>query len=94
MNLFFSSIDEFVPSLPAKREKRSISSSARLKFVRSRTEIDEDEIQSIVDDIQQIIDDYTRELDETIQTKHLDESKMSLVPPLPPKRDRSNDEFR
>ncbi|CAF3900221.1 unnamed protein product [Rotaria sp. Silwood2] len=78
-----TSIDNFVPTLSIKREKRSVSSSASMLSNRSRNtaspnsllfpssqEQNNDEcIQLIVDDINQIVEKYTRELDEALRTK-------------------------
>lgn len=56
----------------------------------------EKQIQLIVDDINHIIEDYTRELDAALLHKptddHVDVSSSSsnILPPLPPKRERSN----
>ncbi|CAF4074659.1 unnamed protein product, partial [Rotaria magnacalcarata] len=76
-------VDNFAPTLPLKREKRSVSSSASILSNRSRNttspnsylflssqEQSNDEcIQSIVDDINHIVENYTRELDDDLCTK-------------------------
>jgi hypothetical protein len=79
----YSSIDDSVPALPPKREKRPVSSSGSIISNRSQNtaspnsllfsspqEQDNDErIQLIVDDINHIIENYTRELDDALQKK-------------------------
>ncbi|CAF0903134.1 unnamed protein product [Rotaria sordida] len=78
-----NSIDNFLPTLPFKREKRSVSSSASILSNQSRNttnsnsflfsssqEQNNDEcIQLIVDDINQIVEKYTRELDDALRSK-------------------------
>ena len=82
--MFYSSIDDSVPALPPKREKRPVSSSGSIISNRSQNywkskfyiifiitqEQDNDErIQLIVDDINHIIEKYTRELDDALHKK-------------------------
>ncbi|CAF0854921.1 unnamed protein product [Rotaria sp. Silwood1] len=76
-------IDNFVSTLPIKREKRSVSSSASilsnqshntaspnsLLFPSSQEQNNDECIQLIVDDINQIVERYTRELDDALRTK-------------------------
>ena len=76
-------MDDSVPTLPPKREKRPVSSSASIVSNRSRNtgspnsllfasshEYDNEErIQLIVDDINDIVEKYTRELDDALRAK-------------------------
>ncbi|CAF1172681.1 unnamed protein product [Adineta ricciae] len=78
-----NSLEESIPHLPPKREKRPVSSTASITSTRSRINAspssflsppsydfnNEERIQLIVDDINQIIKKYTRELDDAVRAK-------------------------
>lgn len=79
----FSSIENLIPTLPVRREKRSVSSSASIVSNRSHNtasstslllppsheQTNDERIQLILDDINYIVEKYTRELDDNIYTK-------------------------
>jgi len=76
-------MNDSLPALPPKREKRPVSSSASiisnrsrntgspnsLLFTSSHEHENEERIQLIVDDINQIVEKYTRELDDALRAK-------------------------
>ncbi|UJR23689.1 hypothetical protein I4U23_026671 [Adineta vaga] len=80
---FNNSMEDSLPTLPPKREKRPVSSTASIISTRSRNNAspnsllyppayefnNEERIQLIVDDINQIIEKYTRELDDAVRAK-------------------------
>jgi hypothetical protein len=76
-------MNDSLPALPPKREKRPVSSSASIISNRSRNtgspnsilftssheHENEERIQLIVDDINHIVEKYTRELDDALRAK-------------------------